>query len=188
MNRIPIRSGFNYHESIHNEQLWDIMWLDFKLGNNHCCYQNVENKYCNALHNNHNLMLCPKHKNIIYKGNGYCNLKIAGHWCNIKVADKNTQYCWRHDKYNNYHTCTHIFKSGLLKGTVCQTLTMDSYCNKHIKKNKTIASDTVIPLIHTILEQPIPCVYIYRRGDTKGTVCGLLNCQKHGIKKKSSIM
>ena len=191
-NPIPIRPNIDYNEYIHAETPGEIIWLDYKLGNNHCCYQNANNKYCNALHhNNTGLMLCSKHKNKIHKGDGYCCLKTStNNWCNIKVVDKkNSQYCWHHEKYNTYYNCCYTFKSGQSKGTNCGILSMELYCDKHSnqlnkKKNESPNTMNTENTINTVQV----CVYIYRRGESKGQQCGLLNCQKHGIKKQNTVI
>jgi hypothetical protein len=136
-------------------------------------------------------MLCSKHKNKTHKGVGYCCLKTNGNnWCNIKVVDKkNAQYCWHHEKYDNYYNCCYIFKSGRSKGTKCDILSMEPYCEKHLKQNSmnTTSLDNSINPVDT-LHTTQGCVYIYRRGESKGQQCGLLNCQKHGIKKQNTVI
>lgn len=191
-NPIPIKPNIDYNEHIHAETPSEILWLDYKLGNNHCCYQNANDKYCNAPHHsNTGLMLCSKHKNKTHKGVGYCCLKTNGNnWCNIKVVDKkNAQYCWHHEKYDNYYNCCYIFKSGRAKGTKCDILSMEPYCEKHLKQNSmnTTSLDNSINPVDT-LHTTQGCVYIYRRGESKGQQCGLLNCQKHGIKKQNTVI
>ena len=197
---IHIKENIDYNEYIHIETPSEILWLDFKLGSNHCCYQNANNKYCNALHHtNTGVMLCSKHRNKIHKGIGYCCLKMTtNNWCNIKVVDtKNAQYCWHHEKYDTYYNCCHIFKSGRTKGTKCGALSMEPYCEKHLKQlnKKTADLTSLINLTSSsssseaiILNTIQVCVYIYRRGESKGQQCGLLNCQKHGIKKQNTVI
>lgn len=113
------------------------------------------------------------------------NIKVKCLFCNKKTLFANKK-CNEH-YYFNIQKCCAIFKSGPKKGQICNKITVDKYCKKHLNYKENKPKKGKKEKITPNKDKKI-CQVILKSGKRKGEICFRINCKYHNKTPKQVVI